>query len=174
MPAKSSVKDVFANRAFKTLTMSAIDTLTFDQIQFGVGIFQGIAMIVNRVEWFPTPGTIQQLVANTDALYMAITNRDDLSDLNPTNQSVLILKTLHPVIVGAVVSELIKELPIVSDFSSLPGGGLIIPANPIHVGAMMSGGTAAGVVRVIMYFEFKTLSDAEYIELLQTIMPANI
>lgn len=170
----SRVADVYGNRAFKQVTMSAANTLTFEQIQFGVGLFQGVAMVLNRIEWSFGTATWRELVANTDSLAVALTNRDDLSSLDPTNQSVLVYKSIVPLIVGAVVSLEENEQPVISDFSTLPGMGLIIPANPIYIGMITEGFAAAGIVRAVMYFTFKQLTDAEYIELMQTIMPANI
>lgn len=173
MPAKT-VKDIYSNRAFETVTMSAANTLTFEQIQFGVGLFQGTALILNRIEWFPLGATILELVAVADHLEFALTNRDDLANLNPTNQSVLVRKRIQAVMVGAVVSLEHIVTPLVSDLSGLPGGGLILPANPLYIGALTAGYANAAIVRAVLYFQFKQLTDAEYIELLQTIMPANI
>jgi hypothetical protein len=175
MPAKSTkLGDAYVNRALKTVTMSAANTLTFEQIQFGVGLFQGVAMVVNRVEWHLPFATLSELVGNADVIELAITNRDDLTALTPNNQSVLAYDMIRSIAVGAVVSLEHLVMPLITDFSSLAGGGLIIPANPIYAGITTAGFAAAAQVNVIMYFTFKQLTDAEYIELLQTIMPANL
>lgn len=172
--AKSSLKDVYGNRAFEDLTMSAANTITFEQIQFGVGLFQGVAMVLSRVEFYPTIGSWNELVATTDALYMAITNRDDLTNLDPANQNVLVLKQLFVTMVGAVVGIQIDQSPLVCDMSTLPGGGLIVPANPLYFALHSAGFAAAAQVRTILYFTFRQLADSEYVELIQTIMPANL
>jgi hypothetical protein len=175
MPAaQKRLADIYVNRAFSTVTMSAANTLTFQQIQFGVGLFQGVALVLTRVEWYLDNTSINELVANTDVAIMAITNRDDLATVDPSNQSVLAYKFYRPMMVGAVVGIDMLEMPLISDFHNLPGGGLIMPANPIYAAMYSAGFTGAGIVRVLLYFTFKSLTDAEYIELLQTIMPANL
>ncbi len=175
MPGKTTkVQDLYGNRAFVDITMTAANTLTFQQIQFGVGLFQGVALVLNRIEWYPDRSVMDSLVANSDELKMALTNRDDLSAIDASNQSILAMKQVDPLMVGAVVGIEIVDLPWVSDFSGIPGAGLIIPANPLYVGVYTVGFAAAARIRCILYFTFKTLTDAEYIELIQTIMPANL
>jgi len=175
MPAGTKkLQDVYANRAFKTVVASAANVITFSQLQFGVGLFQGVAMILNRIEWSVPQATLLELVAIADTLTFAVTNRDDLTYLDATNQSVYASLNLNPIMVGAVVGiEQIKQ-PWISDFSGIQGGGLIIPANPIYIAVHTAGFAAAATARAVLYFTFKTLTDAEYIELLQTIMPSNI
>lgn len=172
--AKAGLKDLYANRAFESVTMSAANALTFSQVQFGVGLFQGVAAIIHRIEWTPTQASIAELVAGADRMRLGFTNRDDLAALTPVNQSVLAWKFVFPLVVGAVVSEWLVELPLLSDFSDLPGGGLILPANPLYIGMDTEGFAAAGGVDAVIYLTFKQLQDAEYVELIQTIMPANL
>jgi hypothetical protein len=170
----SGVRDVYPNRAFESVQMSAANTLTFSQIQFGVGLFQGVAAVIHRVEWYPDKDSIQELLGMSDTVTMALTNRDDLAALDPRNQSVLASMTLIPIIVGAVVSLWNEKVPFVSDFANLPGGGLIVPANPLYAGMVTAGAAAASYMDVIVYLTFKELADADYVELIQTIMPANL
>lgn len=178
MPTQRSttrrLADQYPNRAFIYLTTSAANTLTFEQVQFGVGLFQGVALVLNRIEWCPDQGSLSELVAAADRFFVALTNRADLASLEPENQNILAYKSLRAMQVGAVVSLNHIELPLVSDFSSMPGGGLIMPANPLYIGLETAGFAAVANVRVVMYFTFKQLADAEYIELIQTIMPSNL
>lgn len=175
MPAKTAkVADVFGNRAFKTVTQSAANAITFEQIQFGVGLFQGVALVLSRVEWFPPAATLQEIVAGTDDFQMAICNRDDLATLSATNQSVMVLKHVAPVVAGAAANLQDIELPLISDLSTIPGGGLIMPSNPIYLGIDSIGAANPLVCNAILYFVFRQLTDSEYVELIQTIMPANL
>lgn len=166
--------DKFPNRAFIRVTESGANTLTFGQIQFGVGIFQGVAAVIHRVEFMPLIGTLADIVAGDDQLSLALTNRDDLVSLIPNNQSVLMSKRLNAAMIGAVVSLQWMEFPLVIDFTSLPGGGIIIPANPLYLGVEGASLAAAAVVDCTIYLTFRDLTDSEYVELVQTIMPANI
>ncbi len=168
--AKRQIADKYPNRAFETVTMSAANTLTFSQVQFGVGLFQGVAALIHRIEWFPSAASVRELGAATDSIDLALTNRDDLASLSPINQSVLACKQW--IGRGAEVAADIN--PARSDFSGLIGGGLIIPANPLYVGMDTLGAAAASSCVVVIYMTFRELTDAEYVELVQTIMPANL
>lgn len=168
--AKQKVMDAFANRAFVQVTMSALDTLTFEQIRFGVGLFQGVALHLCRVEFFPDPTSLANMVAAADTMELALTLRDDLADLDPSNQSIIALKKCY----CQGNSTEISELPWTADFSELPEGGLLIPANPLYIAMNSSGFGGAGSCRAIIYYRFKELSDRESIELLQTILPGNV
>lgn len=172
--AKSTVVDVFPNRAFESVTMSGANALTFSQVQFGVGLFQGVAAVIHRIEWYLDITTTAQLIVNADLVQMALTNRDDLTVLSPTSQNVLAQKEMGLAVSGTPANMTVLEFPLVSSFADLGGGGLIIPANPLYVAMDSVGLSAAGVMDVIIYLTFKTLSDAEYVELIQTIMPANL
>jgi hypothetical protein len=72
------------------------------------------------------------------------------------------------------VSQVFIGTPVLKDFSTLPGGGLIIPTAPLYVAMSSSGLASVGIMDVIMYYTFKQMSDADYIELVQGMLPANI
>ncbi len=164
-------KDQFANRSFVDLTQSAANTLTFQQIRFAVGVFQGIGLLLHRIEWFPIGTTIQSLAAITDSMQFALTLRDDLANLDPSNQAILANTFVTP-IGAAPLGPFVT--PMVTDFTNLPGTGLLIPANPLFLAMDSAGFGAAGRVRIAVYYTFMQLSDREAMELLQTIIPGNV
>lgn len=175
MPAKKkTIVDLYPNRAFETVVMSAADALTFSQVQFGVGLFQGVAAIIHRIEWFLSDNSIRELLADTDSLEVALTNRDDLTSIRPVSQNVLAYKNRIALAAGTPGNCIHITSPLVSDFSQLGGGGLIIPANPLYIGMDTEGAAAASRVDAVIYLTFKELADSEYVELIQTIMPANL
>lgn len=168
--AKSGLKDVFSNRTQVEVVMSAANTLTFQQVRFAVGTFQGVALILNRIEMSPAGAAIDEIVAAADNLQMAITTRDDLTAINPTNLSVMYVKNIESP--GANVE--VFELPLVGDFTGLPGGGLLMPANPIFLAVLTGGFVAAATVRFTLYYQFKELSKDENLELIQTLLPGTV
>lgn len=168
--AKAKQKDLYVNRSFAEVTMSGVDTLTFQQINFAVGTFQGVALKLIRLMYYPTGATLDQIVASTDSLYMGVTLRNDLTDISPTNQSIIDLKAINGV--GTNVEPL--YVPFVTDFSTLPQGGVLIPANPLYITLLSAGFASAGIMRVVLYYTFVELTDRESVELLQTIIPGNV
>ncbi len=166
--------DLYPNRAIQAVTLSAANTLTFAQMRFGFGVFGGTAIVLHRMEFHLPVAAMNGLVANTDAIRLAITNRDDLTALSPTNMNVLIFKELTTTMVGAVVGIQVNEGPILVDLARLPGGGMIIPPNPLFF-AMVSEGLAAAIsATLVMYYTTLTLTDADYVELVQSLIPVNI
>ena len=167
-------QDVYPNRALFSVTLSAADTLTFQQIRFGMGVFQGTALIVNRIDWHPDQVSMSGMVSANDMIRVALTNRDDLAALTQANMNVLVFKELMVVLDGTAANFIVLDTPFISDFSRLPGGGLIIPANPLFIGATSAGIGAAMTVHAVMYYQTKVLADADYIELVQSLIPLNI
>ena len=72
-----TTRDAFANVAFSVVTASAANTLTFAQINMGVGLFEGKALVIHQIRYYPTSTAMRELAANTDQLVMAVvtTNR---------------------------------------------------------------------------------------------------
>lgn len=171
MPKKSSSSvDKFINRTQAQIIMSAANTLTFQQIRFASGIFEGVALILNRILWNPTSTSLREIVAATDTLIMALTTRNDLTTLVPSNLSVLAQKEV--VGLGAAVES--KEIPFITDYSTLPGGGLLIPANPLYIGADSGGFVNPATINITLEYQWKKLSKDESIELLQTLLPGTV
>jgi hypothetical protein len=169
--AKKGKKDQYANVAYGNIAMSAANTLTFAQILFAVGLFQGVAIILHRVLWFPGANAIRELVAATDDLQLALTTSNRLTGITAVREPA-ILAIKHIIGVGAGVER--QELPLISDFQMLPGGGKLIPANPLYF-AMTSGGfVSAQGAMVQLEFTFIELAAADYLELIQSQYPANI
>jgi hypothetical protein len=174
MPVKKKSVDLYPNRAFESIVMSAANALTFSQVQFGVGLFQGVAAIIHRIEWFIGTAATQELTTSADYMQLALTNRDDLTSILPVSQNVLAHKSIERLDFGTAAGGVIVEMPLVNDFSNLGGGGLIIPANPLYIGMDSLGLASAATVSALIYLTFKELADAEYVELIKTIMPANL
>ena len=165
-------QDVYPNRAFVSVTQSAANTLTFSQIRFGAGLFTGTALILSRVEWWPPNAGLDETLDLADLHQFAITNRDDLTTIDETNMNVLAY-AYFGVLEGAAGFTQV-HLPIITDFSTLPGGGLIFPANPLFIGYGSAGMTAAYTLNAVMYYTTKDLADADYVELVQSLIPLNI
>ena len=169
--AKSKVSDTYANKAYGDVVMSAANTMTFAQILFGVGLFEGKALLIHRASWYPTPTALREIVAATDTLQMALTTSNRLSAISDVSEPAIICARS---IVGIAANTEPFTRPMVDDFTGLPGGGLLVPANPIYIAAHTSGAAAASEVRVEIRFSFLELSDSDYLEVLQSLFPANI
>lgn len=164
-------KDAYANVAFGTCTQSAINTLTFAQIQFGVGLFEGRALIIHRIEWNPTFANLREIVAATDSLTMALTTSNRMTGISDLSDPAIVSQNA---IIGIGVAVEPTRLPILADYSSLPGGGKLLPANPLFVAVNSGGFAAVCTIRCRLDFSFVELSPQDYLEVIQSMFPANI
>lgn len=163
------VTDAYVNRAFIEVTMSAANTLTFEQIRFSVGTFEGYAILLHQIHFYPTETSLRELVAATDDMTIAVVTRDSLTSLDPTEQSVISVMKICSVAAGVES----YTLPLVMDFTALPEKSILIAPNPLYIAMTTSGAVAASKLRAVMYYRFKKLSAAQALELLQMMIPAN-
>lgn len=163
----TKIQDTYVNRAYSRVTMSGANVLTFSEIQTGMAMFEKVAWIIHRIEWFPFLTSLQELAATSDDITMALVGNDNMTGLVLGDQAVYDILTLGINLVGAVVSHIILEEPIIRDFSNLPGQGLIIPPRPLYVAMMTNGFVAAGSVDCRIYFTYKSLKADEYWELVE-------
>jgi len=171
---ESSKTDKYPNRAMELLTQSAANTLTFEQIRFGTGLFEGIALVLHRLEWYINQIALQEVIAAADSISVALTTRDDLTTIDPVSLNVIHAMQTHIRLVGPVVSMIPDLRPLVADFTTLPGSGLLIPANPLYMAVDSSSLVNPITLRLVMYYSYVRLADKDYLELLQSMIPMNI
>lgn len=167
-------RDVFVNRAIERVTMSAANTLTFQQINFAAGIFQGVAVLLHRVTFNIGLTAYREMVAVNDSFTVALTVSRQLADLNMTNAEIIVRRQRAAILVGAIVNLIHTSDDITVDLTQLPGGGILIPANPIYLAMLTTSLTTEGVCDCEILFTFKELADADYIELIQSRVQANL
>ena len=164
-------RDQFVNVAHGNVSMSAANAITFNQILFAVGIFQGVAIVIHRMLYYPAAAACKEVIAATDRMTMALTTSNRLvSLLDISDPAVIDMYDVVPI--GTPVAD--WTLPIVSDMTSLPGGGRIVAPGRLFFGMVTTGAAAASTGRCELQFTFKHLDDKDYIELIQSTMPANI
>lgn len=164
------VQDNFANMASMTLIESAANTLTYKKLETSIGTFDKIAWVIHRIEYM---------------LYMNSTCWNSTDDsvsvaLMVGNQRTSIVDQgtfIDPTIIdyfraarndfGAAASGFLMQLPFVKDFTSLPGGGLIIPPAPVYGAVHGVGLATAGGCIMRLYYTVKELSTEEYWELVE-------
>lgn len=165
--AKAQIKDVYPQFMFLTVTMSAADTLTFGQVAIGASIFEYAGLIVNRIEYSFSRASWHELNAETDVMWGAICGSDSITDLDLDNPQVYDQIEVFPNISGTPANMIDEVQPVVHDFSSFEGGGLLLPAQDLYVGMSSSGFVAAGALSARVWYRVKALEAADYIELAQ-------
>ncbi len=152
-------KDLYVNTAYGTVVETAANTLTFSEIQTNVSIFEKIAWIISRIEWYLPTATLALIAAGDDLFTMALTASNNLTALALNAPGVIDLNVFQS---GNVVS----GWPIVRDFSSLPGGGKIVAPRPLFLGLKGTSVASAGTAECRVAFTQRVMTPDEYLELI--------
>jgi hypothetical protein len=161
----SGIADNYANKFFGQATESAANTLTFAEINTGQNIFDKRAWILHRIEWYFTKENWAALIDGADALQAALVSSNQITSLNANSAMCIDLAEIsirHQTAVG--FGNLVS--PYIRDFSTLPGGGLIISARPLYVAVQGASLAAAQTVRVRGYFSQIDMTPSDYLDLL--------
>jgi len=126
--------DLYANKFFASVTESAANTLTFDELQTNISMRDKVAWVLHRLEWFFPIGEINKLIDNADKISLALTSSDGIDSLDLSEPTVIDLLELQSVDKGTPANWTLMTQPIIRDFSQLPGGGIIIYPKPLFLG----------------------------------------
>lgn len=160
--------DMYVNLITKTISASAANALTFDTIDVGLNIFDKVGLLICRLEYDVSGGTLADLDQDGDAVQFGLTSSNDITSLSALQSEVLDVITINRYDAGTAGNATFFDKPIIHDFSTLPGGGLLIAPKPLHVATAASGMSAPASAVLRLYFVMIQLTDADYLELLQT------
>lgn len=163
--AKQSGRDTYVNLAFGDVTESAANTLTFSEIQTSISIFEKVAWVIARIEWYIPAAVYNLMSADSDLIQAAVTASNNLSDLGLDSASVIDLLEVQQEYAGTPANAFYIHNPIVRDFSTLPGGGRIVAPRPLYVGLKMTGAATPGTISARIMFRQFVMTPAEYLEL---------
>jgi hypothetical protein len=159
-------KDIFANVAHIEVTQSAANTLTFQKLETGVSLFEKLAWVIHRIEYFFEEPYAGLDAANEEAI-VAITTSDQITALSLNQPTVIDMLKLEPDF-GDRTGFQHWISPWTRDFASLPSGGLIVPPNPIYLGFDSLGIAQAETCEVRIYYTNFPLAADEFWELVES------
>lgn len=165
--AKTVKKDKYANVAYGTVTESAMNTLTFSQIETGISIFEKTAWVIHRILWYFSPTQIILLNAADDEIRMAFVLSSKITELMLGDVAVVDLVSLHLFIDGVPAASHMYEVPLIRDFTNLPGGGLIVPPRPVYLAVQGISLDTPLEISARIYFTHLDLSTEDYWELVE-------
>jgi len=98
---------------------------------------------------------------------MAVTSSDNPTDLTPDQVAIIdMTKTVRADMGTAATAKLINW-PIIRDFSQLPGGGLIVPPNPIYLAVLGVAQPGVQTLDARIYYTAIQLKGDEFWELVE-------
>lgn len=161
MPGKQSYADKF----YGSVQESAANTLTFSEIMTNISIMEKWAWILHRLEWSMDLPSYDEVSAVGDMLEMALTMSNRISGLSLADAAV-IDKAQQAIVVETAVGIQRELLPLIRDFTGLPGGGLIIPPRPLYVAVKGTSLANPCFVEVRGYYTPVQVSGEAYYDLL--------
>jgi hypothetical protein len=165
--ADSKGKDQFANYAIVSVTESAANTLTFKKLETGISLTEKVAWIVNRVEYIIGSMVAAQFDANQDKQLFGLSISNSFAIPALDEITIVDFNFIQRRDFGAAANVVWTEGPMVKDFSSLPGGGIIIPPSPLYLYTVGTSLVAASTVVARIHYTLRTLAIDEYWELVE-------
>lgn len=159
--------DTFANVAYASVTETGANTLTFEEIQSGVSIFEKNAWIIHEIDYYPAEASIQGMTGAGDTLTIGLVASNKVSSIDLSDAAVVDLIEIDFQLRGAAANAMFLFNPIRRIFDNLPGGGLIVTPRPLYLAAQGNNLGAAATARARIYFTVKTLKAEEYWELVE-------
>lgn len=157
-------KDSYSNKFYGKVLESAANTLTCAEIQTATSIFDKTAWIIHRLEYYLLPPIVNLLVGLGDEIHMALTSNNRMTAFGLDDPSVIDVCDLYYHQITAVGFAML-QMPIIRDFSGMPGGGLIVAPRPLYAGIMGVSLTSAAQYEIRGYFSQVQLKADEYLEL---------
>ena len=159
-------EEKYVNQAYLRVTESGANTLTFAKLETGVSIYEKVGWLIHRLDYFFTT-PVAQFGAEGDTLWFGISVMDSLATVTLQQAAVVDMNSAARRDFGVAASGFMRRLPFTKTFADLPGGGLLVPPNPIYIFAQGVALTGAQVVEARMFYTVKTLKTEDFWELVE-------
>lgn len=160
-----SSPDKFPNVIYDSCTQSAANTLTFEEINVGLNIFDKVGLIIHRVEYYKMDNL---LLDDTDTIVFGLSQSDSWTTAGPEETSVIDHNRRRVVEIGAATAAYMIQSPFVKEFTGLPGGGILTTPKPLYLYVDSTNLGSEATVDIRMFFTIIKLKPEEYFELLES------
>jgi len=162
-------KDVYANRFNVHLSETIAGTARFVEVPTYANAFSKEAFVIHKLEYAFSQTDLDSLVANQDGLVACLSTANHMSSIAIgaafPEPGIIDMVQIMANLRGAAATLFLRDAVVTHDLSTLPGGGIIVPARPLFVGVQGIGLGAAVTVDVRGWFTKVDLKDQEFIEL---------
>ena len=159
-------EDRFANVFSAGITMSAANTVTFAELNFGIQLRDRLAIVIDEVFFYPNVGTVDQLTTTGDVIDFALTMSDQVADLGAlSDRRIIFTQRIARLDFGTAAGGQMYVLPVKQSFSP----PLIMIPNRVFLSMNSIGLASAGAGQVRMHFRTVTITqDQQLMEILET------
>lgn len=164
----AKAKESYSQIGYLAVTESAANTLTFNGLSVFSNVLGQKGMIIHRADYAISSTTLGVLAASQDGFQVGLAGSDALTTIALDDPEVYDYVFLSRRDYGTAASALILQFPIKRDFTQLPGGGLLVPADRLYgyfEGVNLSN---PGGVTIRFWYTIIDLSAADYLELAQS------
>ena len=157
--------DRFRNVLSAEVTLSAADTLTYQELNTGTGIGQGLGMVIDAIDYYPASGAMRELDADNDSIQMAFTTSDQATNLTDmSDRRIFDAVFVFNQLIGTAGNTWPHHTPIHREFTP----PLLVASPRIFFGVDTGGFASAYTFQARMAFRFIKLSAQEYLEVAET------
>lgn len=170
MAAVKGKVDKYANVAALYAIETGLGAGGYAQINTGISLQDKVAWLINRIEWCPLD--VNSTNFNSDGDYVAFglcTSLDYAPPASPrfSDPALIDYNRIQRCDIGAAATGMWRDITYIKDFSTLPGGGMLVPAVGIYTFVKTVGCTGTGQIAGRLFFSIIELGTEDYWELIQ-------
>lgn len=162
--------DIYGQIAYGGVSTSAANTLTYELINMGISLFDKVGMEISLIEYFPNLAAYQSLQDVSDLMYFGLSTSNTAAAIAANDPSIIDIVQLQPHLVGTPANFELRFVPQdnSTDLTKRPGGAVLVPPRPLYIYVGTTGFAATTSVNARIHFRFKSLTPADYIELVES------
>lgn len=165
--AKGKATDKFANIAALLVNETVAGTTAYGKFAFPFSILDKVGLLINRIEY--SFSSLNQLDTSTDSVWAALIAANSIADITDITNPLIVDNTrLQRIDLGVAASGFFIQLPYIKDFSSMPGGGILVAPAPLSIAVKSDGAGGVMGVAVKVFYTYMELSTEEYWELVES------
>lgn len=167
MAAKKAT-DTYANYAALNITESAANTFTATKFAFPFSIMDKMGLVISRIEYDFT-GLTGVLAAGSDTIVAGICANQTVADVDKADDPYLVdTLRLRLSFWGAAANAQVLVMPMVKDFTSLAGGGILVAPSPLYGFVKGISAGAAASISIRLFYTYLELGTDEYWQLVES------
>ncbi len=156
----------FVNQAYLSVVESGANTATFSKLETGISIYEKVGWLITRID-YNVDCAAAVLTANALGISFGISSMDGIASPSLSMSQIIDYNTRIRSDYGAAASGFLLDRPWEKDFSALPGGGLLVPPNPLYLWAKGIGLAAAQTILARMFYTVIKLKTEDFWELVE-------
>lgn len=173
MAATKGILGNYATFMNVAITEAVAGTLIQEKIESGMSMYDRVGWVLNRIEWMVPIATLNLLLDQNDAISFGIATSGTLGSLSDTDPNIINRNRIGVSDFGTPANAVKEEMPIINDFSTMPGGGILVLPNPLYVFLQSVSIASAATVNMRAWFISVNLNEDDYFLLAQARMLLN-